>query len=353
MTIQKNNKTLQLTATSDIIKDAIINKLEDDLYKKNNPNRYTKFDSDNDAFLGKIGESVFKNHLIDLGYRYEINFHDNLSTLAKKISTNDRTYDPYDFSISYEYLDSLGNTKTKTELIDIKTQYCINNKLYNGQWQMAVNSNTINKIINSTRQLDSFVFIFSDANWEDYLKKVCELLSTNKEDPNLIEKIKSSNLTFDPITLDVVGTIKCQLFDLLSVKYTTNEVFRVNFNKYKNELIPWKTADTMHRIYIDKLDSINHLIVPRRINLPFNGSKENLLAYNEFMRENFSFADTAKIQIVDSYDETNKITTIIPLGNYTKGFQFSGFSEFMTETHRWFNEINQNKLNYTRKIKPN
>ncbi len=133
--------------------ESLILYYKEKIYRDANPQRFTKFDSDNDVFLGSLGEFAFCKYLQSRSYEYLQNYWDNqhLPDSDKK-QIDGRVYDLYDFKVHL--------SKDKYIKIDVKTQYCINLKYYDENWQMDVNENTVKKIENEQRDIDYFVFIF-------------------------------------------------------------------------------------------------------------------------------------------------------------------------------------------------
>ena len=70
-------EVIKIIASAKEVMNSLILSFKEDLEKKENKDRYTKFDSDNDSFLGPLGEIVFKKYLEENGYKYGEDFKDN------------------------------------------------------------------------------------------------------------------------------------------------------------------------------------------------------------------------------------------------------------------------------------
>jgi hypothetical protein len=294
--------------------------------RKENLNRYTKFDSDNDLFLGPLGEKVFFNFLEESGYFYQKDFIDNKCLEEKdKSIINGIEYDHFDFKLKY------GNNFFK---IDLKTQYCFNLDLYDEYWQMAVNYQTIEKIKTGKRNLDYFVFIFSDKKFNDYKLHLEKKLKTNNI--NIILNWLKLNLInsekyFKDFFVDIVGIINTKHFISCSNLFKENEIFRINFNNNGKALI-WKSEADMYRVYIKYLNDF----------------------YKEFSLKDISFLNIEDKNEFKIWFETiykinsdffevfigENIFIKIPIGGFLNGMQFKNYIEFYKSVYNNFKKRN-------------
>jgi len=249
-----------------VIKQAFYAYLNDLILRKNKgDNRYTKFDSENDVFLGILGEFAFRKFLYMKGFIKNKDYIHigGLTNAADEdvVKVGNEIYDKYDFKLNLffnEQKDSLDPLR-----IDVKTQKYVGS--YNDQWQFAVNSKTIEKLTNKTREIDSFVFIFSrlglqdifDIDFNQYNEE--GLLDFFNADIEMIVKTKN-------ITLEIMGIISTEDFLKLSVPFNEKEVFRVNKKRNIEGFNVFKTQSPMHRINLGYLNSINKYIPSRVIN---------------------------------------------------------------------------------------
>ncbi|MGJ0341933.1 hypothetical protein NG769_05660 [Aliarcobacter cryaerophilus] len=309
--------------------ESVILYYEERIFREKHPERFTKFDSDNDIFLGTIGEFAFSRYLKIRGYKYLTNFWDNKNLPDDGIKEIDgRIYDLYDFGITL--------SEEQTIKIDVKTQYCIGLEHYNQNWQMAVNENTINKIKNGYRNIDYFVFIFCDKESTKYIKFIENKFSND----NPIDLIKFLNSykskpekLFKPISVDIVGTLEVQKFIDLSISFKEKELFRINIKKGSDtKPFYWNAKSPMSRVYIKYLMDIDKLIVPLNIDLCKEKPKDSI-EFKKWFENIYKFNNLpVKIYI----DE--KIYINLPQDNYIKGMQYSNYIEFLDDTIKLFNE---------------
>lgn len=315
-------EVIKIIASAKEVMNSLILSFKEDLEKKENKDRYTKFDSDNDSFLGPLGEIVFKKYLEENGYKYGEDFKDN-KILNKNDMTeiNGKQYDHFDFKIKY------GKQNLK---IDVKTQYCINLNAYNEEWQMAVNSNTIDKIKNCKREIDYFVFIFCDKNVEEYKKHLKEKLKTENEIEIidwLEENIEKASKYFKEIRLDIVGIIKTKHFIEASTLFKEKEIFRINFSKEGKERI-WRSEANMYRIFIKFLTDIKKEI-----------STKNLIYLNIEKKKEFKEWFEKIYVCKEDYLEVNignDIKIKVPVNSYLKGMQYKNYNIFYKENYDIF-----------------
>lgn len=325
---------LKVKASKEMIIEALILSYQEDIFKRDNPSRYTKFDSDNDSFMGSLGEMVLKDFLIEKKYQYGIDFFD-----TKNLPDNDyyinqeRKYDKYDFGI---YICN------KYYKIDLKTQYCINTNYVNENWQMAVNENTINKIDQKKREIDYFLFIFCDQK----TKKLKELVHNKLKEQNISNKLenaiellenclrnKTNIFSFDTLELVIVGIISTKKFKILSSKFNLEETFRINYGKNKN-VLKWRTDASMYRIYIKYLSHINKVIPPKKYIIPnIDHIKFKEWFENCFEVENSNFSE---ISISDN------IKLKIPYNKIYFNSQYETFEDFFTEAIK-YSKSNKNQ----------
>lgn len=249
--------------------------------RKNTDNRYTKFDSNNDIFLGILGEIAFEKYLSNIGFIKDTDFVKvsdkiNSPTFSKFFtSVGDKKYDKMDFLLKLFY-DINGNPIDLMK-IDVKTQKYIGN--YNENWQFAVNKNTVEKINGKENIIDNFVFIFSKNGIEDFIDIDFENKSIN-ELREIYKKIRI-NLKQNSINLEILGIIEPKKFLVLAEEFKENEIFRVNKNKDK--LNAFKSVSSMYRISLKYLSNIEKIIPPRKLNFDY----ETLINYKKlFQNEN-------------------------------------------------------------------
>lgn len=324
--------------------ESVILYYEEKIYRDEHPERFTKFDSDNDIFLGTIGEFAFSRYLKDRGYEYLSNYWDNknLPDDAKK-EINGRTYDLYDFGIQF--------SKGKDIKIDVKTQYCIALKYYNENWQMAVNENTINKIRTGYRKIDYFVFIFSDKESSKYIEHIEKRFKTNDSNKiiELLESYKGkSEKLFNSFSVDIIGAIEVEKFISLSTSFKENEVFRINLQNKNNRIKPlyWKTQSAMSRIYIKYLINIDRLVIPLNINL-CKEKPNNSKNFKEWFESVFKYESSFVKVFIDE-----EIYIKFPENGFIKGIQYATYIDFLDDVIKKFNnskyelyrDVNENTI---------
>lgn len=323
--------------------ESVILYYEEKIFREKHPERFTKFDSDNDIFLGTMGEFAFSRYLKMRGYKYLSDYWDNknLPTDAKK-EINGRIYDLYDFGIKL--------SEYKHIKIDVKTQYCIGLKYYNYNWQMAVNDNTITKIRNGYRDIDYFVFIFCDKESTKYIEHIENKFSNNNP-ADIIELLngykKKPEKLFLPINVDIVGAIKVKKFIDYSISFKENEIFRINLKKGENiKPLYWDAKSSMSRIYIKYLMDIDKLIIPLNIKSCKIKPKNNS-DFKKWFESIYKFNGLFVKVYIDE-----EIYINLPQDNYIKGMQYSTYIEFLEDTIKVFNEnynsirkkLNENKI---------
>lgn len=230
--------------------------------RKKEKNRFTKFDSPNDLFLGILGEISFEKHLINLGFNKNTDFvklddkkeDSKFENYFNKIGN--KVYDKCDFLIKL-FFDKNGEPIDLMK-IDVKTQKYIGN--YDENWQFAINQNTVNKIKEETSIINQFVFIFSKNGIEDFID--IDIENKNIEELRLIYKNIENNLKKNTIKLEILGCISPEKFLTLSEEFSEGEIFRVNKGTSLNS---FKTIAPMSRIYLKYLSNIEKIIPPRKI----------------------------------------------------------------------------------------
>lgn len=233
-----------------IIKKAIEKYIEELIHRIDNPNKYTKFDSDNDIFIGMCGEYAFAKFLYNKGFdKRKDYFQIGLFESDEKfkddfVEVDNFKYDKYDFKLNLLF--DKNNNELESIKIDVKTQKYVGR--YNDNWQFAVNGNTIEKLIKNESKIDYLSFIFTEYGIEDFIN--LEVFKKATKEELLIFK---SNLTpmlkRKSIKLEILGVISPKNFIVLSEQFSKDEVFRINKTK-EGEIKPFRTNSPMYRIKI-------------------------------------------------------------------------------------------------------
>jgi len=255
-------KPINIQLDEVVLKISLKAYINDLINKKKDSNRYTKFDSENDALLGALGEYAFAKFLYNKGLRKNIDYlkidianatpgDDNFVQVGNKF------YDKYDFLVS--------NVQNQEPFrIDVKTQKYVGKPT--NDWQFAVNSNTIDKINKKTREIDKFLFIFSRMGTEDILKMDLNNKSIEELEMILNNDIELVNcLKIKKINMEIMGVIDYDKFIFLSSKYEEGEAFRI-YSKY-DKFNEFTTQSPMHRINLNYLSNPDKVIPNRILNL--------------------------------------------------------------------------------------
>tara|TARA_B100000700_G_C15063470_1_gene867720 strand:- start:16756 stop:17721 length:966 start_codon:yes stop_codon:yes gene_type:complete len=240
-------------------------------YRKKEKKRYTKFDSENDTFLGYIGEIAFKRKLLNKGFVenedvFHISEDEYNNKYIKKI--NGRNYDEFDFLIDIFYDKNGNKSKEEAFKIDVKTQKYYGK--FNENWQFAVNSHTVDKIKENKNRITHFLFIFSQNGLSDIIDSDIEKL--NIENLRYLYKNINSFLKVKNFDVDICGIISVNKFLFLSEEFGTGETFRLNINN--NKINKFNAKDNMHRIFLKYLDNVDKIIPSRKIKTNINNLKK-------------------------------------------------------------------------------
>jgi len=237
-------------------------------YRKEEQNRYTKFDSDNDIFLGILGEFAFAKYL---STQNGLNKNKDYFQISRNlnnpecedaiVNVNGKKYDKYDFKLSF-----IENQELK---IDVKTQKYVGQ--YTEDWQFAINSQTIEKLKEDPNRIDFFQFIFSQKGIFDFLPKediqYLQKQASIEEIDKYINNIESKMLS-NEINMELLGMVESKKVEVLSEEFEEGEEFRLNYNKYKDQYTTFKTFSNMHRLDLKYLSNTNKIIPKTVINNP-------------------------------------------------------------------------------------
>ncbi len=368
-----------------VIKAALYLHLQDLKRKISDKNRFTKFDSANDAFAGACGEYGFSLLLKEkLGYKMKNDpnreqiddndydyvriekekklIHENSPNdiLQHFTNVNGVYYDKYDFIIKDFILDK--NKQPKKDLsIDVKTQMRTKYAIVNDEWQFAINSNTIKQTTKDINKVDQFLFIFCKNEAAEFFdleeQKIEHPLNLKnavlqfKQDQSkcsdvqvdlLLENFssilkKNSNLKME---IEIAGLITPSDFLKYSEEFKKNEIFRVNKSKNDN-LIFQKTDADMYRI------SKRHL-TPILKGLPYRVINDNTLDPKEiiFLRNKYLTLFTNDIKDMDFVKTTiNNKTMLIPFDKVYKNSANLSFVDFIKSTFKSsIDKKNKNKI---------
>ncbi len=299
---------------------AILKHIDELIDRQNNKNRFTKFDSDNDTFLGYLGEVAFEIFLQQKGFNKNSDFvrldECKLNPAFKKYFTfnSTGTYDSCDFLLKL-FFDKDGKNLPLLK-IDVKTQKYVGQ--YTADWQFSVNSNTISKIQKNIERIDLFVFIFSKIGIDDCFD--FKLNKLNVEQLNNLKNDYQSYIKINSIDLDILGSMSPKNLINLAVPFEKDEIFRIN------NLKPYITHSPMHRITIKYLENINKIIPSRTIDY----SQKNVNLYKN------NFPDEKKFIKIINYDNNYDF---LPYNKVYLNSQFKDFQEFI---HK-INNLNTNR----------
>lgn len=246
-------------------------------YRKKEKNRYTKFDSENDTFLGYIGELAFKKKLLKKGFKEETDFfHISEKNYDDKYikKVNGKRYDEFDFLLDIFYDQEKNKNKEKSLKIDVKTQKYIGK--FDENWQFAVNSKTIEKIKKDTSKITHFLFIFSNKGLSDITDAKIEEL--NIENLRYLYKNLEDFLKIKEFEIEICGLISTEKFLFLSEEFKTGDTFRVNI-KQNGEIQKFNAKDNMYRIYLKYLENLDKVIPSKKINIKINSLEEYIKAF--------------------------------------------------------------------------
>lgn len=289
--------------------------------RKKNPNKFSKFDSDNDAFLGSCGEFGFAKYLSEKGFSrtkdyFQINRYKNneLGLFKEHFKEIDGIlYDKYDFILDIFY-DGNGCRK-KPLKIDVKTQKYVGK--YNENWQFAVNSNTVEQIKKDPNKIDSFLFIFSKNGLSDVIDEHHFNVSIDELEllkNNIIPKLKKTK-----IELEILGMIEPSKFLVLSEEFKKGDVFRVN--ETSNGLNSFKAFSPMYRINLKYLSNPNKMIIPKKVMEEINVNK-----INNYIKKIGIETDTIYCRFSDGKNEF-----YFPFNKIYTNSQHNDFKTFISE----------------------
>ena len=248
----------------EVIKAALVEHIDFLIERKDNPDKFSKFDSENDAFLGACGEYAFAKYLSSKGFIKEsdylqVNKYRKLVKFKEHFKdVNGILYDKYDFTLNL-FNDQKGNPLPPLK-IDVKTQKYVGT--YTDEWQFAVNSNTIDQVKKDENKIDFFLFIFSKDGLSDVIDP--KVFDVDKKSLENLKKNITPLLKKTEIEVDLLGMIKPSKFIALSQEFKKGEIFRMN-NSARG-INSFKAFSPMHRIFLNYLDNTEKLIIPKKIN---------------------------------------------------------------------------------------
>lgn len=267
----------------EIVKIAIQKHIKDLINKQENETRFTKFDSDNDVFLGECGEMAFAKFLkFNNGYEknedyYRVSSLKNNNSSIKEylnfknhfVNVNGTYYDKYDFII--DIFEDYNGNNTKPLTVDVKTQYRTPFGNPTDDWQFAINSNTVKQIQNDSNKVDYFLFAFSKNKVEDFLDK-SKLKNKTVEELYSIAINIEQHANLKDIEIEIIGMIKPEQFLVLSEEFKENEIYRVNQNK-QNNFNSFKSESSMYRIDLRYLKNMEKILPFKNLPKQFNIEK--------------------------------------------------------------------------------
>jgi hypothetical protein len=302
--------------------------------RKNNSNKFTKFDSENDAFLGACGEYAFAKYLSEKGFTrgedyFQINrYRKNIKFKEHFKEVNGILYDKYDFMLDI-FTDQKCN-KLDPFKIDIKTQKYVGK--YTEDWQFAVNSNTVDQIKKEPNKIDSFLFIFSKDGLSDLVDT--SIFNTNEKELENLKINLENHLKKKEIEVELLGMIEPVKFIALSEEFKEGEVFRMN-NSSKG-MSSFKAFSPMFRINLSYLSNIDKHIIPRNVN-----AKINIEQVNNYCKKLNINEDTKFVKISDG-----KNVFQFPFEKVYVNSQHKDFESFANST------LLDNKQKFQNRIKP-
>ena len=289
-----------------LIQKAAMLYVQELIKRKEAVDRYTKFDSDNDIFLGELGEQAFAKFLHSKGFLKGIDYRRSADSLHNGNATlvNDVFYDAYDFELNLFFGEN-GEARRALR-IDVKTQKYVGN--WDKYWQFAVNAKTVNKIKGRRSVIDSFVFVFSKDGIGDFI----DYEALKEMDLESLKNIKEVKLKKNDIVLEIAGSISSQDFVKRSTFFSKGEVFRIN--KTKNGVKAFKVFSDMYRINIGDTYHPNKVFPSRNVS---RVNVESLEEYKKLVGERNKF-----VKIISDGQEL-----LFPYGKVFENSPFMTFEE--------------------------
>lgn len=278
-------------------------------YLSHDGSRFTKFDSDNDFFLGELGEIAFAKFLTQMGYRNDVDFFktsdksNDPSFSSYFTQVNGVKYDRFDFGINMFY--GADGHRKSTIKVDVKTQKYVGK--YNDSWQFSVNSNTIDKLENDKNRIHLFCFIFSKYGINDII--IENISKKNKDQLREIYKNIEQYMRVSQVDVDILGTITPEKFTILSDKFEKGEIYRINTSN--SNLNAYSVHSPMHRIFIRYLENVEKTIPNLTIGVP----SQKL--------------DRYRSKTTDSLYVKNTQDQLIPIGKIYYNSQHRSYSHFI------------------------
>lgn len=312
--------SVSVDVTPEQIVKAISKQMKDKIFKQN-VNAHTKFDHEGEVFTGSLGESAFRNYLEARGYKASEDFWTNEEIdFGDKYIIGGRLCDPYDFKIK-------GNVAGDTHTIDVKTQFTPTLNSFDLNWQVSVPSQTVSKVSSEKSEIDSFVFVFTNAKLSDFLEVIYKASAVRT--PEAIVKwieddLERASRLFAPLRHEIVGMIGASSFAKIATSFDKNEIFRMNFGQ---KLSSFKAINPMHRLYLSKLDHINRAIAPKRL----DARLKNSIKFKEWFEETFPATGNKYLEM-----RAGNTSIRLPLSSFIKGVPDATIDAFLQRAINYF-----------------